>query len=602
MFPDRRDKRKAVDAMHDTTLYVWLVPHCCLMLWLMLPRFMACQTLPSSQNTPPSLILRSISNKIYHVLKSIMSQTGHRSASSVQPDTIEELCDALQRGDKVDLTAEFWTRNNGKLNRTHNDRTALSLATRKQKYHVVRLLLERGANVNAGDARDAKVGGGRTALSYAAQLLDTNMIKLLKRHGAEVDIQDATDRTPVSWVASTNWAPDSSLFQSPFARPSTSPVHECLDLLKEYSADFQKPDETDRTPLSWAAEEGLVEMVEYFHKHWPTGEVFKRDEKHRSPLSFAAEKQHYGVIAILAKWKHSYKDRDHLNQTPLHWLYRDYHNQGGYKEEPRRTEAMDSILTYLGFKQPTVMFVGHQTQHNGSADILSESVVGGKTLLAYAVWNNDEELIHALWTRKTGINPDVPNNDDKKTARVLVLEQATLGQSKFIKHPLFQKNLKKALPAVIKDARPAILKCLLCQFAKDSQDRTRVAKEALWRILDDASENIALPLLRTLFEVLDTGAVDITKDLMCQKKRLESALVKKSKPRDLVQVLLEYGLDPRLWTKPEDWFERWADGTEFGVMLSEKETKTQRRSFVVDYLAAEPAELSVSDDTKAMFM
>jgi ankyrin repeat protein len=192
-----------------------------------------------------------------------MSHSEDRSGSelgppSVEPDTIEDLCKALAGEGVSELSSEFWTRNKGKLDTLHNGRTALSLAAQEKNLGMVETLLKYGADV------DAKDDGGRTALSYAAQLLQTKMVKLLLEGGANPDIEDDEERTPVSWVASTDWAPAQSPFISSWAGESkASPIDECLDLLKKYDASLHQRDRTGRTPLSWAAGNGLVEMVVY---------------------------------------------------------------------------------------------------------------------------------------------------------------------------------------------------------------------------------------------------------------------------------------------------------------------------------------------------
>ncbi|KAL2856071.1 ankyrin repeat-containing domain protein [Aspergillus pseudodeflectus] len=533
-----------------------------------------------------------------------MSHSENRSGSelgppSVEPDTIEDLCKALGGKGVSELSPEFWTRNKGKLDTLHDGQTALSLAAQKKNLGMVETLLKYDADVNAKDV------GGRTALSYAAQLLQTEMVKLLLERGANPDKEDDKGRTPVSWVASTNWAPAESPPISPWAGWSTaSPIDKCLDLLKKYNANLHQHDKTGRTPLSWAAGKGLVEMVEYLCKDCGTGDAFKPGKNGRSPLPFAAEKQQYGVIATIVERRHSHQDFDKQNRTPLHWLYQEYHDKGGYQQQPRRTKAMENILEYLGFESQPLKRAGNQFRKDDHTPLnkLNESVAGGKTLLAYAVLNNYEELIDALWSRETGISPDIPNSDDGKTARVLALEQATIGQTKFIKHPLFRKDLETAIPAIIQLRIPSILECLLGELPKHTNERSRVAGDALWIIFDDASDGVVLPLLRRLFEVLDAGATDLTQNLRSQKKRLELALGRRPNARELVQTLLENGLDPSIWTRPEDWFERWAAPNECLVKLSRKGKEAKRSSFALEYATGKTLSQEVPDDLDALFM
>jgi ankyrin repeat protein len=69
---------------------------------------------------------------------------------------------------------------------------------------IVETLLGHGADVKA------KYHRGRTALSYAAQLLNTEIVRLLLERGADPDEGDDIERTPASWMASTDRARDRS--------------------------------------------------------------------------------------------------------------------------------------------------------------------------------------------------------------------------------------------------------------------------------------------------------------------------------------------------------------------------------------------------------
>jgi ankyrin repeat protein len=132
---------------------------------------MACYTCFPIQNFAQILRPRIVEAHPNSFLKGNMSDSEDRSGSElghlpVEPDTVEDLFKALE-GEGVselqELSAEFWTRNKGKLDTLHNGRRALSLAAQKGNLRVVETLLDYGADVNVKD------DGGQTALLLVAQ-------------------------------------------------------------------------------------------------------------------------------------------------------------------------------------------------------------------------------------------------------------------------------------------------------------------------------------------------------------------------------------------------------------------------------------------------
>ncbi len=86
---------------------------------------------------------------------------------------------------------------------------ALTKAGRPYYYYVVRLLLEKGANVNAKTLpgkptaafmRDVRTKG-ETPLHRAAAYADEKTIELLIKYGADVTAKDANGDSPLSWAS-----------------------------------------------------------------------------------------------------------------------------------------------------------------------------------------------------------------------------------------------------------------------------------------------------------------------------------------------------------------------------------------------------------------
>ncbi|MEO1049276.1 MAG: ankyrin repeat domain-containing protein [Bacteroidota bacterium] len=86
---------------------------------------------------------------------------------------------------------------------------ALAKAGRPYYYYVVRLLVEKGANVNAQTIPGLETGAfmrdvrtkGETPLHRAAAYADVRTISYLIDHGADKEAKDAYGDTPLSWAS-----------------------------------------------------------------------------------------------------------------------------------------------------------------------------------------------------------------------------------------------------------------------------------------------------------------------------------------------------------------------------------------------------------------
>ena len=133
------------------------------------------------------------------------------------------------RGDTTLIDRSLQKNPKDVLARNNNGDTALHLAARAGNAAVVRLLLYRGARVNARRKYEvlvllsdlypagatfffrawldrmvwAPVKNGGTALHLAAQYGHTDVVRVLLEHGARVDMRDPSGWRPLHWAAYT---------------------------------------------------------------------------------------------------------------------------------------------------------------------------------------------------------------------------------------------------------------------------------------------------------------------------------------------------------------------------------------------------------------
>jgi ankyrin repeat protein len=117
---------------------------------------------------------------------------------------------------------------------------------------VVKLLISRGADLNARDADDM------TALHLACDRVDLAMARLLVEAGADVNARAFRGMTPLNTVCWTLVCTGGR---------GDRAVAEVVEMLLEHGADQEVADEDDFTPTRNAAVSGSAETLRLLRSH-----------------------------------------------------------------------------------------------------------------------------------------------------------------------------------------------------------------------------------------------------------------------------------------------------------------------------------------------
>jgi ankyrin repeat protein len=222
-------------------------------------------------------------------------------------------------------------------------RTPLWWAVERGHEAVVRLLLDRGADT------DAAGKDGQTPLCLAAERGDEAVMRLLLDRVADIEAADKDGLTPLSKAALIGhkdimplrsqtllwWAvergheavgrllldrgADTDVAnmdgQTPLCLAAERGDEAVMRLLLDRGAETNAVDKDGRTPLSWATKRGDAAVVRLLLDRNAYTEAADRDG--RTPLWWAASKGHKAIVRLLVDWDASVKAVDKNGRTPL---------------------------------------------------------------------------------------------------------------------------------------------------------------------------------------------------------------------------------------------------------------------------------------------
>ncbi|XP_052808936.1 transient receptor potential cation channel subfamily A member 1 homolog [Mya arenaria] len=205
--------------------------------------------------------------------------------------------------------------------------TCLSLAVENGHYEVVKLCLEKRADVNTpntiymyplhlaavnGDLRivrlliehnariDALNNEQATPLHKAAQYNHIQVVEFLVDREADIERRDEENYTPL-------------LLASVYGRAPT------VDLLIQKEADISAVDKNDKTAIFLAAEENQLSALEALLKYDPVKNLINTSDRYdNDPLHIAAMKGYLHIVRCLLKNGADLDSKNEEEQTPLH--------------------------------------------------------------------------------------------------------------------------------------------------------------------------------------------------------------------------------------------------------------------------------------------
>ena len=202
--------------------------------------------------------------------------------------------------------------------------TPLHYAATNGPPEVVRLLLERNAEVNAQDNR------GFTPFLFASRLGNTDIFRLLLDHNGNEHVHDNEDKTPLHYAAYFGHL-DAARFLlernldinardtnglTPFLCASARWHSSILELLLDGDADESVRDNVGNTPLHYAAANGSLDCAELLLKRGAV--VNARNDLGLTALAFASRNGHPDLVRFLLNQNADIHVRDKNGNTPLH--------------------------------------------------------------------------------------------------------------------------------------------------------------------------------------------------------------------------------------------------------------------------------------------
>ncbi|MDG7052918.1 MAG: ankyrin repeat domain-containing protein, partial [Wolbachia endosymbiont of Alcedoecus sp.] len=227
----------------------------------------------------------AFSNK-FDIVKFLLDKNANIKAKDVYGNT--PLHVAAQYDSKLEIVKFLLDKNASGINDVNNNSsTPLHLAIQGNKPSTVKLLLNKGANINAKDK------DGKTPLGLAVQEGYTDIVQIIEQ------VQSDLDKELLTAVQNGDLNKVKSLISR--------------------SANVNTRDKYSWTPLHWAAYKGHLEVAEFLVKKGADINAADKGPYGKKSIHVAAENNSKDIIEFFLSEGVSINDTDKQGYTPLHY-------------------------------------------------------------------------------------------------------------------------------------------------------------------------------------------------------------------------------------------------------------------------------------------
>ena len=275
-------------------------------------------------------------------------------------------------------------------------------------YHMVQMLLEEGADVNATTLKHRQ-----TPLMFAAHQGWDKVVGLLLKYGANVSSQNTEYATPLSLAVQSG---------------DIATVRRLLDA----KASHHIKDKSGATPLILAAKHGHLDLVRLFFSKYHSS-MKDKDRSGRTALSYAAGSNHLPIVQYLLRNRpDSEADmldiRDRQDQTALVWAckagnYTILHvlmeNGATFRLKDRNKRMPFSHAAEMGWT-PTIRLLLEKEKAEQMSEVVNWQDTSGRTALSWAAEEGHTDVVRQLLDS----GADASLTDSKKqTPRIWALDK-----------------------------------------------------------------------------------------------------------------------------------------------------------------------------------